>query len=196
MQQETEQEWEDDPRKMVRRKQNFDTYKEAIISVGYLQVETFPNPIFLRLNSGISGGSKVRKETRSGCVRGSHFWQPLKNYQFHTFCTQTEPTYSIPPAPPPRSSLLSEGSHGELTFGASGVHPAGDAVLSSKTGPWVTECVWRCVCARVCACSHNADRLRRYITDRLARRLPMLAVCWVLAPASLLQNKWVCRVNW
>lgn len=53
---------------------------EAIISVGYLQVETFPNPIFLCLNSGISGSRKARKETRSGCVRGSHFWLPLKNY--------------------------------------------------------------------------------------------------------------------
>lgn len=73
MQQETEQEWEDDPRKMVVRKQNSDTYKVAVTSVGYLQVETFPNPIFLRLNSGISGSPKARKETRSGCVRESHF---------------------------------------------------------------------------------------------------------------------------
>lgn len=190
MQQEAEQEWEDDPRKMVRIKQNFDTYKEAIISIGYLQVETFPNPIFLRLNSGISGSRKARKETRSGRVRGSHFWQPLKNYQLTHFAPrqslhlQTPPPFVIVIRGFPRWTyiwclwclwcclvmLCSE-------------------LLSSKTGPWVTECVCEGACVQP----------QRWQTEALhygSAGPPMLSVCWVLAPTSLLQNKLVCHVNW
>lgn len=125
----------------------------TIISVGYLQVETFPNPKFLRLNSGISGSRKARKETRSGCVRGSHFWQPLKNYQLtHSAPKQSPPTVVTPPGRHYHKRVPTVNLHLEPLVSIPPVMLCSE-LLSSKTGPWVTECVWRCVCARVCACA-------------------------------------------